>query len=277
MSIPAFWRLPYLFFASGLSAAQAANTDYELVISLSRADCDLVIDARPYWQQGAGYSSVDLRYRYLGIELNALPQNYYYTKLLLPYIKQASAYLHDTGLYEDNQGRHWQTELYSKRGEVLFLPPSQFTDKQVQHLAACIYNNQQQLLVAFTQVKVAGRHSPISGLERGIALDGIAFLIHADIPLVDIYADDWQVLLIEQDSRVLLYRHYNGIEAPPEEIILGQVVPEPSSGRKAKLLLQPITDKQGSVISVKNWRKTLSYLLNRKGNSLLDNYNILSQ
>jgi len=272
----AFWRVPCLLLVSGLTATSAVHAEYQPVISLSCTDGDLVIVARPYRQVGAGYSSVAVRYIYRGIELNAVHQNEYYENLLVPYLEKAAPHAHYTGLYESEEG-HWQSWLYSKRGETLFLPPAQFTAKEVEHLAACIQAHQQRLSLAFSNAKILGRRSQISGLEKGIALDGIAFLMHADFPLVDIYADDWQVLFIEHDGRVLLYRYYIGTEAPPEAITLGQVISKQSTHRKPKLLLQTITNKEGTVIHAKDWTKALRSLINRQGNNLLDNYNIVSK
>jgi len=276
MSVLSFRRKPYLLLATGLVTVQAANAEYQPIISIACPDGTLLIDARPYRAKGAGYSSPIVRYRYRGIELKALhPASYGYPENIAAYLESASVHAYDTGLSEDGRG-HWQALHYPKQGETLFLPPAQFTDKEVSRLAACIHNKQQELASALATVKISARVSAITGLEAGIALDGIAFLIHAEFPLADIYSDDWQVIFIERSGRVILYRHYSGTKASPEVIIMGQVLQGKKIHRKPKLLLRPSSAESISVkINKTEWMQKLGALVNRHGERFLDNYNLI--
>jgi len=263
-----FWLAPAALIVIALSICKTsyADTPYQEVISLSCADGDFIIDARTYRKPGAGYSSVAVRYRYLGIELEAALTDDYHGHLL-PYLGKQAA--HIKSLLDKSEAKHWQTGNYPWRGEILFLPPAQFSEQQVYNLANCIHNYQQELSLAFINAEVKGRFSVISGLEKGIPLDGIAFLAHTEFPLTDSYANGWQTLLIEHSGRALLYNHYMGMDEPPEVILLGQVQSAEKPQSKPKLLLQD--NKAGDLI------KSSRGLINKYGELFSANYDILRQ
>jgi len=262
--------LACLLLLMGLVASKTvyANTSYQPVISLSCPDGDFVIDARAYRQKGAGYSTVVIRYRYLGIELKAIQHDGYY-RHLAPYLDKIKPSTQAIGFYEESMTGHWQSWLFAKRGETLFLPPKQFDSQQVKNLAECILNNHRTLWIAFPKAKISGRLPLDSYLEKGVPLDGIVALAHADFPLADVYINDWQILLIEHNGRALLYSHYFGNEKPPEIVHLGQVLPAQKFRRKPRLLLQNAMDS--ALV------KKLGNLVNREGDSLLKNYSIVSK
>ncbi|MCL2871928.1 MAG: hypothetical protein FWF41_02935 [Betaproteobacteria bacterium] len=176
---------------------------------VSRIVCpggELVVDARPYLEDEAGGSQVQLRYRYRGIELAAIEYEAYFKNLDL-WFNQGSPRIYNLGLELDMSGNSKTGGRYD-RGDTLYLPPSTFSQTETQSLFDCLVESgaQQQLRRDFKSAVI--RSSIFLGLlktQTGTRRNGIARLAHADAPLIGIYGRGALMVLIERSGHMWLH------------------------------------------------------------------------
>jgi hypothetical protein len=247
--------------------AGAAAASYQAVARLHCPDGELVIDARPYNENEAGSSQVDMRYRYRGVELAAIHYEQYYRNLDR-YLQQDVSRTRELGLDLDTSGssKSWRHD----RGDTLYLPPAQFTADEADRLAACVKTHQRTLRNTFAQATIRSRFFlGLMKTKSQVPLEGIARIVHADAPLTGIYsAGGWLLVLIERDGRVLLQTNLTA-NNPGEAVTWGQALP----GRRGKptLRLQRITFRD-EIYDTE--RRFLASVVDRHGRSLRDDYAI---
>jgi len=261
----------------GLALPSVARAKYQIVARIASPDGELVIDARPYNPNEAGTSAVILRYRYRGVELTRFRYGTSETdRILFPYLQRDAARIRDLGL--NPKRGHWFNSSYPQRGHTLYLPPSKFSAEEVDRLADAIRANQGALRDAFMHTKIRGRFLLLMETQGTIYLDGIARLVHAELPFVDTYSSDWLTVVIEREGRVLLHSTYRGKNHPPEIVDWGQMLPPRRRGGKPQLRLRAVTLQEGSPKvydseNAKKWTK----VINRHGRTLRETYEILPQ
>jgi len=275
LTLKTFAPLLFLLCLIGLALPSVARAKHQIVARLASPDGELIIDAISHNPNEAGTSGVILRYRYRGIELTQFFYGNSETdRIFFPYLQRAAARIRDLGL--NPKRGHWFNPSYPERGHTLYLPPSQFSAEEVDRLAAAIRVNQNALRDAFMHTKIRGRFLLLMETEGTIYLDGIARLVHAELPFADSYASGWLTVVIERDGRVLLHSTYRGKNHPPEIVTWGQMLPPRKKGGKPRLRLRAVAIQEREPRtydseSAKKWGK----ITNRHGRTLRETYEIL--
>jgi len=107
---------------------------------------------------------------------------------LVDYLQQDKEKLHDLGL--NPKRGNWYNSAHPEHGDILFLPPTEFTAEQVDHLASCIRANQFKIKDAFINTRIDGRAywGLVKTRTRLYRYDGIAYLVYADsLPIAGAY------------------------------------------------------------------------------------------
>lgn len=236
---------------------------FQTVSSISCPDGNLVVDARPFNQNEAGSSAVDIRYRYKDRELDAIRYELYY-KNLETYLRQGGPPIYNFGLNLDTSGAS-RTHGYDS-GDTLYLPPSAFSRAEVDRLANCIVNQHQTIRRDFERAEISSQ--AFLGLMKtraSLGVNGIARIVHADAPIAGLYGSHWYIVVVERGGRVLLHTNATANSAP-ESAMLGQVIPRPDGKRVLRA-------KPGFIFAGKE-RVLTDYQLDsdRHGRRLKDDY-----
>lgn len=241
---------------------------FQPVVSLACPQGPFVVDARPFSPNEAGSSQVDVRYRYRGLELNAINYEAYY-KNLDAYLHEASSTsIKDFGLRLDTSGAS-KTSGYDV-GDTLHMSPATFSRSDFDHLAACIASHQAQLRQAFAQADIST--SALLGLFKThttIPRTDIARLVYGEPPVTAIYGDAWYLVLVERQGRVVLRTNYTGNNAA-QSVVIGQV----TGSRAGKQLIHatPAVTLSDQTFALKDLLKEQD----RHGRALGDDYLVLS-
>ena len=201
---------------------------------VSRLACpggDFVVDARPYGENAAAGSQLEMRYRYRDVELAALSYEGAHASLA-PYLRQGSPPVYDFGLRLDTDGAGGYGGDY-ETGPTLYLPPAVFSGGDAERLAACIA--ERHAVIRGDLERAVVRSRTVLGLMKTRAqpgIDGIARLVHTDAPIVGLYDGGWYGVLVERGGRVRLHTTYTGRHAG-EAVTWGQVEQRP--GRRPVL------------------------------------------
>lgn len=197
-------RLLQLLCGLAMTGTYAMANTFQPVTHLACPGGDFIVDARPWGENEAGSSQVELRYRYRGLALAAIHYERYYRNLD-PWLRQGSPRIYNLGLNLDTSGgsrRHGYDQ-----GDTLYLPPSAFTQVEVEDLFDCLAGKHTATLRRdFERAQIGS--SALLGLMKtraGTGRNGVARLVHADAPLTGIYGSGWLLILVERGGRVLLH------------------------------------------------------------------------
>lgn len=198
---------------------------FQPVSRLACPDGDFIVDARPYGENEAAGSQVEMRYRYKGVELAALSYEGRYASLA-PYLRQGNPPVYNFGLRLDSEGKGGYGGQYES-GPTLYLPPTEFSGGEAQRLATCIAEHHAAIRSDFERAVITS--STFLGLMKTrakLGATGIARIVHAEAPIVGLYRDDWHFVVVERSGRVLLYTSYTG-NTVNESVVWGRVEPQP--------------------------------------------------
>ncbi|BEP96953.1 hypothetical protein GmRootA79_53380 (plasmid) [Acidovorax sp. A79] len=192
---------------------------------IARLDCpggEFIADARPWGENEAGGSRAELRYRYRGVVLAAIRYEAYY-KNLEPWLRQGSPRIYNLGLNLDTSGAS-KTSGYDQ-GDTLYLPPSAFSQAEVEGLFDCLHRHQAALRDSFERTEITS--STLLGLMKtrtGTGRNGVARLVHADAPITALYGSGWLLIVVERGGRVLVHANLTA-NNPTESAVWGEVMP----------------------------------------------------
>lgn len=203
-----------------LTAAHATAASYQPITRLACPGGDFTVDARPWGENEAGSSQVELRYRYRGVALAAIPYERYYRNLDA-WLRQRSPRIYNLGLNLDTSGGSRRSGY--DQGDTVYLPPSAFTQAEVEDLFDCLAGQHAAALRRdFEHAQITS--SALLGLMKtrtGTGRNGVARLVHADAPITGIYGSGWLLILVERGGRVVL--HTNGTaNTQAESVVWGQ-------------------------------------------------------
>ncbi|HBP1105777.1 hypothetical protein [Pseudomonas aeruginosa] len=235
---------------------------FQPVSRLTCPDGDFIVDARPYAENEAGSSAVEMRYRYKGIELATFAYEGLYARFM-HYLRQNNPPIYNFGLRLNTSGKNAYGGEY-ETGPTLYLPPSAFSAAETERLAACIAERHDVIRSDFERAVVIS--STFLGLMKTrahIGFSGIARLVHAEAPIVGSYGGGWFLIMIERGGRVLLQ---DLSSREPEAVVWGQVESRPDGARV-------IRAKQRILFAGKE-REGVHYLLetDHRGRRLKDDY-----
>jgi len=202
-----------------------ALAKYHLIARLDCPDGEFVMDARPYNPTLAGIAWLDIRYRYRGTRLVAIPYAAYH--------EQVQNYLHQV-----------EPNLRNLNGYTLYFPPAQFSADEVSRVASCLFDNK-ELLKQASDKDIEGRF--LLGLitagsnAKNHKPYQFAFVINEESPIVDIYGDSHLAIIIERSARVMLLVNPYEKDIPAELFTWGKVLPPRFIFGKPRLELLPIT------------------------------------
>jgi hypothetical protein len=251
-----------------LSSASAMAASFQPVTRISCPGGEFIVDARPYDESEAGSSATQLRYRYRGIELAAINYETYY-KNLDAYLHQGDPPIFNLGLNLNTTGRSASGGTY-EMGDTLYLPPSTFSQAEVQDLSDCLVGEKAQLQLRHNFESAVIRSSTFLGLmrtEASIGRTGVARLVRANAPLTGIYGRDWFRILVERRDRVLLHTNFT-VTSTAESVVWGNVV----TNRHGKPTLQAPRYIQFNGEQLDMTRELLAE--NRTGRRLQDDYRL---
>lgn len=205
---------------------------YQPVTHLACPGGDFTVDARPWGENEAGGSQVELRYRYRGVALAATHYEAYY-KNLDPWLRQGSPRIYNLGLNLDTSGASKRSGY--DRGDTLYLPPSTFTQAEVEALFDCLAQRHAAALRRdFERAEIgSGAFLGLMKTRTGTGRNGVARLVHADAPITGIYGSGWLLILVERGGRVVLHTNLTA-NNPAESVAWGDV----GSGEGARRLLR---------------------------------------
>lgn len=222
-------RLMTVFSGLVLMGAHAMAQSFQPVTHLACPGGDFIVDARPWGKNEAGGSRAELRYRYRGVVLAAIHYEAYY-KNLDPWLRQASPHIYNLGLNLDTSGASKRSG--HDRGDTLYLPPSAFTQQEVESLSDCLAQRHAAALRRdFERAQItSGAFLNLMKTRTGTGRNGVARLVHADAPLTAIYGSGWLLILVERDGRVLLHTNMTANNAT-ESAVWGQTASD-ANGRQ---------------------------------------------
>lgn len=212
-----------------LAGASAKASAFQPVTHLACPGGDFVVDARPWGEDEAGGSQVELRYRYRGVVLAAIHYELFY-KNLDPWLRQDSPRIYNLGLNLDTSGDSRRSG--HDQGDTLYLAPSAFTQAEVEGLFDCLGQRHAAALRRdFERAQITS--STFLGLMKtrtATGRNGVARLVRADAPITGIYGSGWLLILVERGGRVVL--HTNGTaNNPAESVVWGQAAAD-TGGRR---------------------------------------------
>lgn len=259
-------RLITLSFLMLLGAPAMAKS-FQPVSRLACPDGDFIVDARPYGENEAAGSAVEMRYRYKGTELAELSYEGRYASLA-PYLRQGNPPIYNFGLRLDSDGKGGYGGQY-ENGPTLYLPPSDFSAAETERLATCIAERHAAIRSDFERAVITS--STFLGLMKTrakLGIDGIARIVHADAPIVGLYGDDGYCVVIERGGRVLLHTTYTGNTASGA-VVWGVVESRPSG--------RPVLRARQRIVFAGEEREGKHYLLaaNFRGRLLKDDYMVV--
>lgn len=211
-----------------LAGAHAMANPYQPVTRLTCLGGEFAVDARPWGENEAGSSQVELRYRYRGVALAAIHYEAYY-KNLDPWLRQGSPRIYNLGLNLDTSGGSRRSGY--DQGDTLYLPPSAFTQAEVEDLFDCLGQQHAALRRDFERAQI--NSSAFLGLMKtrtGTGRNGVARLVHADAPITGIYGSGWLLILVERGGRVVLHTNATA-NNPAESMAWGEAAPGANGGR----------------------------------------------
>jgi len=261
-------------FVAAVASTRISYARYQTVVRLAAPDGEFVIDARPFLPNAAGGSAVAVRYRYRGVDLEAV--GYWHPDHpLYAYLRQDSAQVRDLGLSGDEE-RRGKYSYKARSGPTLYLPPSQFSAAEVDRLADFLRANQDTLRSASQNTTIHGRFFLLLETKAQVHLGGIARLVHAEMPFADYYTSDWLLIVMHHDGKVTLTSTYKGLSHPPETVVWGKMLPPRRKGGRPRLVLDPVTihESEPRVYDSELMKKWARYLYD-KGRRLRRKYEIL--
>ena len=195
---------------------------FQPVAHLACPGGEFIVDARPWGENEAGGSRAEMRYRYRGVVLAAIRYEAYY-KNLEPWLRQGSPSIYNLGLNLDTSGGS-KTSGYDQ-GDTLYLPPSAFSQADVESLFDCLHKHHAALRGGFERAEITS--SAFLGLMKtrtGTGRNGVGRLVYADAPITAIYGTGWLLIVVERGGRVLLHTNLTA-NNPAESAVWGEVIP----------------------------------------------------
>lgn len=243
----------------------AMAQSFQPIARLACPDGEFIADARPFGENAAASSAVELRYRYQGVELAAIHYEGYYQNLN-SYLHQGKPPVFNLGLRLDTSGNSKNTGY--EQGDTLYLPPSRFSAHQAERLVGCLVENHTTLRSAFERAEI--KSSTLLGLmetRTGTGRNGVARIVHADAPLAGIYGSAWLLIVVERGGHVLLHTNYTAGNTA-ESAVWGQVIP--GTGTK------PVLRAQRHLLFQGKEREGAHFLpeANARGQRLQDDYEV---
>lgn len=222
--------LRWLGLCAGALLAGGAHASAR-ILELDCAGQPFVVEARPFAENAAGSSQVDVRYRYRGQPLAAIRYEIFY-KNLDAYLQRDAARTRAFGLNLDTVGT---SRLHGYDwGDTLYLPPDAFSASDFERLAACLEAERERIRRTFADVSITSR--TFLGLMKtrtSMPVTGIARLVHAPAPIAGLYGvGNWYFVLVEAGGRVLVHSNFTA-NNPPVSTALGEVRRD---GRRPTLL-----------------------------------------
>lgn len=208
-------------------AIGAAAASFQMVVEFDCGAGAFVVDARPFAENEAGSSRVDIRYRYKGETLPALWfENHY--RNLDPYLQADKPHTLDLGMQLDRSREAQVKHGFYESGDTLYLPPSRFSPAEFDALAKCLRAQSKTLRSRFAETLIRSRILlGLTGTETSLGRQGIARIIHAEAPLLGVYGEGWYLVLVERSGRVLLHTRYTP-NSVPSSAVVGQLLTEGS-------------------------------------------------
>lgn len=176
-------------------ACFAFGSTEQSVFKLSCADKTFEILAKAFNPNEAGTSNVERIYRYNSKILPSLCYEKFFWALSdFLALNPASTATFPLRLPPDTQS---YPGGYYERGDTVYLPKTDFSEKDFQQLATCLQTNFSTLRTMVERAEVTQKH--FFGLwktKSKFGVNGIARLIYADPPIVRIYSDWGEYLVV---------------------------------------------------------------------------------
>ena len=207
-----------------------AAAQFQSVLTLACAGSEFVIDARPFAENSAATSSLQMRYRYGDKILSAVRFEAFYRNLESLRLAQPPP-TREFGLRLALDGAS-HTGGTVEAGDSLYLAPDIFTRAQFDALGTCIAANSADIRHQLQRAVITSK--TLLGLMRTQArtgLDGIARLSYTESPVHDIYSGGWYFLLLRSDGQVWLHSNFTANNRA-ESVRLGSWSPATSDTAK---------------------------------------------
>jgi len=223
-------RLLSLLCCLAIGGTHAMADTFQPVTHLACPGGDFIVDARPWGENEAGSSQMELRYRYRGMVLAAIHFEAYYRNLD-PWLRQGSPRIYNLGLNLDTSGTSKRSGY--DQGDTLYLPPSAFQQAEVEDLFDCLVQRHAAVLRRdFERAQItSGAFLGLMKTRAGTGRSGVARLVHAEAPITGIYGSGWLLILMERGGRALLHTNMTA-NNPAESVVWGQAIPG-LNGQKA--------------------------------------------
>lgn len=244
-------------------AMGAAAASFQMVVEFDCGAGAFVVDARPFLENEAGSSRVDIRYRYKGETLAALWfENYY--RNLDAYLQVDKPRTVDFGMQTDRSREAQVKHGFYESGDTLYVPPARFSVAEFDALAKCLRAQSKNLRSRFAETVIRSRtFFGLARTEASLGKQGIARIIYAEAPLLGVYGEGWYLVLVERSGRVLLHTNFTPNNVASSAVV-GQVqsernnpviratrtvIFEGKSRDATELLRQPLRDERGRELS----------------------------
>ena len=212
--------LRWLGLCAGTLLAGVAHAS-ERILELDCAGQPFVVEARPFAENAAGSSQVDVRYRYRGQPLAAIRYEIFY-KNLDAYLQRDAERTRTLGLNLDTSGanrRHGHDW-----GDTLYLPPDAFSTAEFERLATCLGGERERIRHTFANASITS-HTFLGLMKTraSMPVTGIARLVHAPTPIAGLYGiGNWYFVLVDANGQVLVHSDFTA-NNPPVSTTLGEV------------------------------------------------------
>lgn len=213
-----FLLIIFLFSSTTLAMAEKFQT----VLNIECSGEFFVVQGRPYNKNEAGSSSIELQYLYREKPLQSMNYESFYKNLDF-FLMKDKEQTRIFGLQLITDGASHFGGSY-EAGHTLYIPPTDFLKSDFENLSLCIEKNSSKIKEGFKNAIIKG--SFLFGLmetKAKVGLNGIARLIYANSPILQIYGHH-PFILIERSGSVSIRTNFTANNSS-ESLIIGSVLP----------------------------------------------------